>query len=100
MKTYLLILLIGLLACAQPPKQKKQAPPPLTQEQRDSIFKAEIAREKRLLASGYVKVCDSEYARKYHNSDCDGILNCNHNVILIKVEEARERGLGECGYCY
>ncbi len=46
-----------------------------------------------------VYVCDSAGARKYHvRTDCRGLKNCKHQVIIISLEKATQSGKTKCGW--
>jgi hypothetical protein len=44
-----------------------------------------------------VYICDSPGARKYHlRQNCKGLLNCQHRVIKITLEQAKRKGRTLC----
>lgn len=47
-----------------------------------------------------VMICVSKGAKRYHNSNCQGIRNCKHETRKVTVREAKKMGLTPCGYCY
>ncbi|TCC96769.1 hypothetical protein EZ449_22210 [Pedobacter frigidisoli] len=46
-----------------------------------------------------VYICNSPYAKKYHNnSKCRGLGNCTYKVISIDIEKAKKDGKVLCGW--
>jgi len=48
-------------------------------------------------ATTMVYICDSPNARRYHyKEDCRGLSNCNHRILKVTLEEAKEKNLTLC----
>ena len=46
-----------------------------------------------------VYICDSETAKKYHYSKtCRGLSKCKHEIVEIRLTEAKNRGKTLCGW--
>jgi hypothetical protein len=46
-----------------------------------------------------VYICGPQGAKKYHYSEsCRGLSNCQHVVSKVTLSQAREYGLGLCGW--
>ena len=48
-----------------------------------------------------VYICVSKNAKRYHcDRDCRGLQNCKHEIRIVTIKEAQERGLTPCKVCY
>lgn len=48
-------------------------------------------------ATTMVYICDSPNARRYHyKEDCRGLSDCNHRILKVTLEEAKEKKLTLC----
>lgn len=46
-----------------------------------------------------VYVCNTSYAKKYHLiSDCRGLSNCQHGIVKMTLENAKNQGKTLCGW--
>lgn len=46
-----------------------------------------------------VYICNSKSATKYHYKEtCRGLNACKHDVVKIKLDEAKTNGYGLCGW--
>ena len=48
-----------------------------------------------------VYICESKSAYAYHpDRGCSGLNRCTHNIIVISIKEAKQRGYRACQKCY
>ena len=47
-----------------------------------------------------VIICLSPDAYAYHSHYCMGLNRCDYETKTIKIEEAKNKGRKECGFCY
>ena len=48
-------------------------------------------------ATTMVYICDSPNARRYHyKENCRGLSNCDHRILKVTLEEAKQRNLSPC----
>ena len=48
----------------------------------------------------WVYICVSPTAYAYHDSFCNGLNNCTHQIDSIPLQEAKQAGRKPCKICY
>jgi hypothetical protein len=52
------------------------------------------------LTKSQVIICTSESSYSYHKYLCPGLKRCTSEYKIVTLDEAKEMGRKECGYCY
>lgn len=65
------------------------------------MFAAGTASEDSPKEEAKVYICVSKNAKRYHcDRDCRGLQSCKHEIRIVTIKEAQERGLTPCKVCY
>ena len=52
------------------------------------------------VANNEVTICMSKGSYAYHSKTCRGVNACKSELKKVSIEEAKQMGRRECGYCY
>ena len=85
MKYIVNVIFILFISCRESDSIKK----PIFEELQEPSLENPIDNLK-----GYVYICNSIYATKYHNDiTCEGLINCTHEIETVSIFQAEDNGM-------
>lgn len=73
--------------------------PPMTLTMKKLLLLAAFALLTSFYSESDVYLCNTKGGKKYHfKKDCQGLRNCQGEIIKVTLTEAKEKGKTICGY--